>query len=109
MVTLDQAWLERAVEATAARPATGLDGTATIVVGKEPSVTIEVHDGRIVGEAIGATECEVPFTPRQVEAYLSGQLRPTVEYMRGDMKPTGSTRAILAVLDALEAGRPVTC
>ncbi len=108
MVTLDQAWLDAAVEATAARPATGLDGTASIVVGKERALTIEVSDGRIVGEATGAAQCEVPFTPRQVEAYLSGNLRPAVEYMRGDMKPTGSTRAILAVLDALEAGRPVT-
>lgn len=108
MVTLDRAWLNRAMETTADRIPTGLDGTAAITVGKESLMALIIEDGRIVGEATGETDCDLPFTARQLEAYLTGDLSPTVEYMRGDLKPTGSTRAILAALDALEACRVVT-
>lgn len=106
-MTLDQTWLDRAVEVTAGRPDTGLDGTAVITVGKEAVLTVIIEGGRVVGEGGAEGDCELPFTRRQLDAYLAGDLDPTVEYMRGDLKPTGSTQAILAALDVLEACRPV--
>lgn len=102
-MSFDQAWLEQAVTALADRPATGLDGTADLLIGKTVQISVQVEDGRIVGSASGIAECQFPFTKVQVESFVAGEMKLAVNYMRGDLKPTGSTAAILAVIDAMDA------
>jgi hypothetical protein len=106
----DPSWLVTAIEASADRPGTGLHGSAQLLVGKREHSTVRVEDGRVVGESAGTPECELSFSRTQAESFLAGDLKLSVEYMRGDLKPTGSTAAIVAVIDALDAvterGRP---
>jgi hypothetical protein len=102
-VTLDQAWLAKVVQATAERPATGLHGSAQLLVGKVAQVSLEVEDGRVIGNASGTPDCQMPLSKGQIKALEQGEIKLAVEYMRGDFKPTGSTAAILAVIDALDA------
>ncbi|MBT8241123.1 MAG: hypothetical protein KJN63_07835 [Acidimicrobiia bacterium] len=99
----DKSWLDSAIETSADRPSTGLHGSAVLLVGKQEHITVRVEDGRVVGESIGTPECEMSFSRTQAETFLAGQLNLAVEYMRGDLKPTGSTAAIVAVIDALDA------
>lgn len=98
----DQSWLTRAVEISADRPPTGLHGTGQLLIGKEKQVAVCIQDGRLVGESQGIPDCEMPFSKPQAEAFLDGRLKLSVEYMRGDLKPTGSTAAIVALIDALD-------
>jgi len=102
-VTFDQSWLTAAVETSADRPPTGLHGTGQLLIGKEKHVAVCIEDGRVVGESQGTPDCEMPFSKPQAEAFFDGRLKLSVEYMRGDLKPTGSTAAIVAVIDALDA------
>lgn len=99
----DQSWLRSAIERSAHRTSTGLDGSALLLVGKAEQITVCVEDGRVVGEAAGTPECTMSFSKTQAAAFLAGQLKLSVEYMRGDLKPTGSTAAVVAVIDALDA------
>ncbi|NNE97244.1 MAG: hypothetical protein HKN24_14585 [Acidimicrobiales bacterium] len=100
---VDQGWLDAAIEASKDREPTGLHGSARLMLGKAELLTVQIEDGRVVGPAAVVAECEVPFSPSQVEALAEGSLNLAVEYMRGDLKPTGSTAAIVAVIDALDA------
>ncbi|MFW2381376.1 MAG: hypothetical protein ACN4GZ_06410 [Acidimicrobiales bacterium] len=105
-MTLDRSWLNRAVTASADRPVNGLHGSAQLLIGKVEAITVNIDDGRIVGEAVGTPQCQVSFSKPQAEALVGGELKLSVEYMRGDLKPTGSTAAIVALIDALDALRP---
>ena len=102
-MSVDQSWLDAAVEASQGREPTGLHGSARLLLGKTELITVQIEDGRIVGPAVGTAECEIPFSPSQAEALAEGSLNLAVEYMRGDLKPTGSTAAIMAAIDALDA------
>jgi hypothetical protein len=102
-VTLDGAWLDRVVQSTAERRQNGLDGSAQLLVGKVAQVSLQIDQGRVVGEASGTTDCQMPFSKQQMEALKQGEIKLAVEYMRGDFKPTGSTAAIIAVINALDA------
>ncbi len=102
-MTFDEEWLAGAIERSANRPGTGLHGTATLLKGKAELVRIAVEDGRIVHAGDGPSHCDFPFTAGQITSYLAGDLKLAVEYTRGDLKATGSTGAILATIDALDA------
>lgn len=101
-MTFDADWLITAITSSADRQPTGLHGSAALLRGKAPLLTIGTEDGRIVGEATGIPECDLPFTQGQIDAFMSGELKLAVAYMRGDLKATGSTAAIIAVIDALD-------
>jgi len=105
-VTLDRTWLASAVTASADRRVNGLHGSAQLLIGKVEAITVKIDDGRIVGEAVGTPQCQVSFSKPQAEALVAGELKLSVGYMRGDLKPTGSTAAILALIDALDAIKP---
>lgn len=98
--TLDQAWVAASVTATADRAGSGLYGTAEFKL-SDGSVGIEVEDGRIVGTPTGTADVLFPLTDAQVGAYLAGELDLSVAYMKGDLKPEGSTAAIVCVLEVM--------
>ncbi len=102
-MTLDADWLKEAILRSADRRPTGLHGSAALLRGKAPLLTIRIEDGRIVGEANGAPQCDLPFTQGQIDDFSAGELKLAVAYMRGDLKATGSTAAIIAVIDALDS------
>ena len=104
-MSLDHSWLASAITASSDRPGTGLHGTAQLLIGKSELITVRVENGRVVGEAPGTPECQIPLSQKQADALADGRLKLSLEYMRGDLKPTGSTAAILAVIDALDPSR----
>lgn len=102
-MTFDADWLESTIRTSADRHSTGLHGSAALLKGKGLLLTVRVEDGRVVGESTGTPECDFPFTQGQIDAFIAGELKLAVAYMRGDLKATGSTAAIVAVIDALDA------
>jgi hypothetical protein len=102
-VELDAAWLEGAVVASRGAPPTALFGSAALIVNGETVITVEISDGRVVGQAAGPPGCEIPLNDDQVEALVTGSAELSADYMRGDLKPTGSTASILAALNALDS------
>ncbi len=65
-----------------------------------------VEDGRVGSVAISDStvkeaEVSVPLTRAQAEAVLAGDVDPAQAFMRGDLKPEGSSRAWFALLSAL--------
>ena len=102
-MTFDADWLDAAIASSADRQPTGLHGSGALLRGKTPLLSIRTEDGRIVGESDGPAECVFPFTQGQIDAFRAGELKLAVAYMRGDLKATGSTAAIIAVIDALDA------
>ena len=102
-MSFDQAWLDQAVAASADRAPTGLHGSADLLIGKTVQLSIQVDDGCITGLSTGTADCQFPFTKTQVEAFVAGEMKLSVNYMRGDLKPPGSTAAILAVIDAMDS------
>ncbi|NNF55827.1 MAG: hypothetical protein HKN03_15475 [Acidimicrobiales bacterium] len=102
-MTFDADWLNAAMVNSADRQPTGLHGSAALLKGKVPLLTVRTEDGRIVGESTGTPECDFPFTQGQIDAFMAGELKLAVAYMRGDLKATGSTAAIIAVIEALDS------
>lgn len=101
----------------------GLDGgpggsgvVEWVVTGGEPDrvwIRWVVDQGRVtqilVDDAAGdpdQVEVTVPLTRAQAEGVLAGKIDPAQAYMRGDLKPEGSSRAWFALLSAL--ARPET-
>lgn len=80
-----------------------MHGSAALIVNKETVITVEVSDGRVVGEATGVPGCEIVLSADQVSALVAGSADLAADYMRGDLKPTGSTASILATLNALDS------
>ena len=88
----DPGWVDRLVQASsgaAARP--GLDARVAVAVDGDPPAVLDIRDGRIAGVADGEAEVEVPLTAEQVQGFGGGEVSLAVAYMRGDVKPVGST------------------
>lgn len=84
------------------------DATAELVVATdEGKVTTRwaVRGGRLVEVrwAVDGDEpaaVTVPLAAAQLASFLSGQADPAVDFMRGDLKPEGSSAAVLALFAA---------
>ena len=99
-ITLDDAWVEALVAASAATQATvPRSAVVEFTIGKRQQVAVEMVDGRFTGPA-GEAEPDVsmPCTADQLAAFVDGEESMTRAYMRGDFKPVGSTGALLPVL-----------
>ncbi len=102
-------WVAEMIAAHAERPAVpGLSGVVGLGVGKKVAVVVSITDGRITGsvDLSGAGDdvepgVTIPFSGAQVEAWQSGELDLSEAYMMGDLKPVGSTGALLAAFTAL--------
>ena len=99
----DAAWVERLAQASsgsAARP--GLDARVAVALAGGPPAVLDIRDGRVAGIADGAAEVEVPLTAEQVQAFGGGEVSLAVAYMRGDVKPVGSTGALAVFIEVVD-------
>lgn len=111
-------WAETTADRLAALdPGPGGSGVVEWVVsGGEPDriwVRWDIADGRITGLSVAEApgpddevEVTVPLSRVHAEGVLTGEIDPAQAYMRGDLKPEGSSRAWFALLSAL--ARPET-
>jgi hypothetical protein len=101
-VALDEAWIEGLVEASGAAEApVPRSALVAFTIGKSQRVALEIVDGRVVGPSpAGDDEVDVsiPVTAQQLAGFADGSQSMSRAYMRGDLKPVGSTGALLAIL-----------
>ena len=101
---LDDAWIKSLVTASAGLDAVG-DSSAVVAftIGKKQKAVLEIVDGRVTGageeEAVAVT---VPTTTDQLAAFSTGTESFARSYMMGDVKPVGSTGALLAIIALFE-------
>ena len=81
----------------------GLDARVALTVDGARTV-LDIRDGRFtpVAGTEGEPAVEVPLTGEQVEAIAAGALSLAVAYMRGDIKPVGSTGALAVLIEVVE-------
>ena len=101
---LDDAWIEQLVKASAGLDDVG-DSSAVVAftIGKKQKAVIEIVDGRVTGsgEEDNVT-VTVPTTTDQLAAFTDGSESFARSYMMGDVKPVGSTGALLAIVQLFE-------
>lgn len=92
----------RLVSATAGRRhPSGLTGLVAFGIGSKP-VTLVFEGGQVLGATDAEPHAVLALTKKQFEAWGSGELSLSVAYMQGDVKPEGSTGALLAALEVLD-------
>ena len=125
-----EGFVANAVRASAGRGPVPASGVVTLAVGRA-RIGLDIRHGRVVGPAAsagsggspgspgagdGATGDEatgdgpgggepavtVPLTAAQLQAMADGSQSMAQAFMRGDIKPEGSTRALLALIELFE-------
>lgn len=84
------------------RRGSGLAGRVQLALGSSSAVVVEIADGRVIAVSRDEPEVRIPFTQAQFQAWLDGDLHLSRAYMRGDIKPEGSSGALLAALEVLD-------
>lgn len=103
---LSPQWVDALVTGSAEAPARpGVDATIALCLGTSQRRVLAIRDGRVVGEADGDAQVEIPLTESQLEALVAGRLSLARAYMRGDIKPVGSSGAILVAAEVFEDDR----
>lgn len=105
---LSPSWCEQVSERLAALPpGPGGSGVVALVVsGGEPDrlvVSWVLDGGRPTSVDVGVDvepDVSAPLPRVHAEAILAGEIDPATAYMRGDLKPEGSSRAWFAFLSA---------
>lgn len=98
-------WVAELVTATAGRAGVpGVSGQVGLGHGKTAKIVLEISEGKVLGLTNAEPEVIIPISKVQLEEWSDGQLNLTVAYMKGDLKPTGSTGALLAALEVLDSG-----
>ncbi len=105
---LSSDWVASVVEASQRAEASGLSDRSTVValtVGKSKRAVLRFEHGRVVGSADDdEVEVTIPFTAEQLDAVVAGRESMAQAYIRGDLKPEGSTGAFLAAVELFESG-----
>lgn len=101
---LNEAWIAGLVEASAGlADGCGHSGVVAVTIGKSQQAVLDIVDGRVVGSGdADSVAVTVPVTTEQLEGYTTGAISMATDYMRGDVKPVGSTGAFLALLGLFE-------
>ena len=99
----DDSWVGRLMAGRATAPLrAGLDARVAVLVEDQRSV-LRIRGGRVgVDESGDEAEAEVPLSASQAEAVATGELSLAVAYMRGDVKPVGSSGALAVFLEVVE-------
>ena len=102
---LGEAWVDRLVAASAGvEPAGARSAVVAVTIGKAEQAVLQIADGRVVGPGDeAAIDLTIPTTAEQLAAFADGSESLARSYMRGDVKPVGSTGALLALVELLEA------
>lgn len=99
-------WVEALVAGSAGGPArAGLDATVALAVGSADPVVLDIGDGRILGPSGSEAQVVIPLTDEQFESLAAGTWSLATAYMRGDVKPVGSSGALLVAVEVLEDRR----
>ncbi len=120
---LDDAWVEAVAGASrAAEVALTPSAVVAFTIGKTKRATLQIVDGRVTGPAAvdegdggdgDDPDVTIPVTAAQLASFCDGSESMSKAFMRGDLKPVGSTGALLPVfalfddpafLEALAAG-----
>ena len=107
-----EGFVASAVRASAGRGPVPASGVVTLAVGRA-RIGQAIRDGRVVGPADsagpsgtdgagGEPAVTVPVTAAQLQAMADGSQSMAQAFMRGDLKPEGSTRALLALIELFE-------
>lgn len=101
---LNDAWIAGLVEASAGlADVAGHSGVVAVTIGKNQRAVLDIVDGRVVGRgSVDDVAVTVPVTTAQLDDYTTGVASMATDYMRGDVKPVGSTGAFLALLELFE-------
>jgi hypothetical protein len=108
-ITLDDAWVERLTAASAQLGTGPIPSAGRSVVefsiGKKQKVAVTMTDGLVTGRADDEAEPDVsiPTTAAQLGAFCDGSESMARAYMQGDVKPAGSTGALLPVIGLFES------
>jgi putative sterol carrier protein len=101
-ITLDEDWVAEMVAASSS-VAGNRSGVVAVAIGKKQQAVLNIEDGRVVGtgdeDAVAVT---VPVTSDQLTSFVDGSESVAKAYMRGDLKPVGSTGALLAFVELFE-------
>lgn len=98
---LSEEWVEALVSASADRVAP-FDAVVAFTIGKTKRAVVEISSGRVTGPSDAEPAVTIPFTGKQLDAWTADEIDCSVAFMKGDLKPEGSTGALLAVLDLLD-------
>jgi hypothetical protein len=103
---LSEEWVEHvAAEAGARPPVPGANGTVSLAIGDKRGSEVAYHwsyrDG-IPGEGgvggVADADLVLTITRADAEAVASGEVEPSVAFMRGRLKATGSGALLLGLL-----------
>lgn len=102
---LSDEWVDSLVAASADLPVTtARPATVALTIGKSRRAVLALESGRIVGpgsdDDVAVT---VPVTEDQLNDLLSGRESLAKAYIRGDVKPDGSTGAFLSLVELFES------
>ena len=100
-IALDDGWVASLVAASGAiEPVVARSAVVEFTIGKRQQALVELVDGRFTGPADDGAEPDVslPVTADQLAGFVAGDESMSQAYMRGDVKPVGSTGALLPVL-----------
>lgn len=110
MEALTDEWVEALVGASAAASDDQVgerSGIIELVIGKNRRAVVSMVEGRVVGpsDAEGDDiDVSIPFSDDQLRSYLSGEESIAQAYIRGDVKPVGSSGPWLSFVELVESG-----
>lgn len=97
-------WVNQLVAVTADRAGVpGVSGVVGLGTEKSPQVVLQFQEGKVAGPSQAEPEVVIPITQLQLDAWTRGELSLSVAYMKGDVKPVGSSGALLAALEVLDS------
>lgn len=97
---LSEPWVDALVAASKERTSP-FNAVVAFTIGKTKRAVIEISEGSVTGSTDAEPAVTVPFTGKQLDAWANGEIDCSAAYMKGDLKPEGSTGALLAALDLL--------
>ncbi|MGF1599563.1 MAG: SCP2 sterol-binding domain-containing protein [Acidimicrobiales bacterium] len=95
-------WVAALVEASAGRTGLGRTAVVAFAVGQTKQAVVTIVDGRVEGPSGDAPGVTIPLTAKQLAAIVDGSESLAEAFMRGDVKPEGSTGPLLAAVELFE-------
>lgn len=107
---MSEEWVDALVAASAAADDDQIgdrSGVLELTIGKQRRAVVAMVEGRVIGpsDAEGDDiDVSIPFSDDQLRAYLAGDESIARAYIRGDVKPVGSTGPWLSFVELVESG-----